>query len=125
MHSAECFLLRRGRGFELFVNVSDVIFCRTFTPSRTMRCSFLFLFRFCLDPFVAVVACCLGRVEFGLDFVLEAVRVVIHRVDGSSIPDDQMRYVILRRVCCWYTMSWEYVLGVRVLLESDTVAEEG
>ena len=26
----------------------------------------------------------------------------------SSIPDDQMMYKILRRVCRWYTMSWDY-----------------
>ena len=73
MDAAKRFLLRRGHGVECSVNVSDVSFCQTFTPPRTMCCSFLFLFRFYFDLFVAVVACCLGRVGFGSDVVLEAV----------------------------------------------------
>ena len=65
-------------------------------------------FPFFLDPLVAVVVCQLVCVEFGLDVVLGVIGVAIHGVDGSSIPDDQMRYAILWRICRWYTMSWEY-----------------
>ena len=68
MEAVEHFLLRSGRGVECLVNVSDVSLCRTFTPPRTMR--FSFLFRFFLDPFVAVVVCRLVCVEFGSDVVL-------------------------------------------------------
>ena len=70
MDVAESFLLRSGRGVECSVNMSDVSLCCTFTPLRTMGCSFLFFFRSFLDPFVSVVVCQLVRVEFGSGAVL-------------------------------------------------------
>ena len=37
-----------------------------------------------------------------------AVGVAVHRVDGSSIPEEEMRYAIRRRVCRKSSTSWEY-----------------
>ena len=86
MEAVERFLLRSGRGVECSVNVSDVSLRRTRTLPRTMQ--FSFLFRFFLDPFIAVVVCRLVLVDVGLDVVLEFVEVEIRGVDGSSMPDD-------------------------------------
>ena len=93
MEAAKHFLLRSGCKVESSVIFSDVSIRRTFTPPRTMQCSFFF--QFFLDPVVDVVGICLFCVEFSVVAVLRAVRVAIHGVEGFSSPDDQMRYVIL------------------------------
>ena len=86
MEAAERYWLRSGREVESLVNLSDVSIRYTLTPTRTMRCYFFFL---CfLDPIVAVVGSRLFRAEFGSVAVLEAVRVTIHGVEGSSTPDN-------------------------------------
>ena len=43
MDAAERFLLRSSLGVECSVNESHVSFCQTFTPPRTMCCSFFLL----------------------------------------------------------------------------------
>ena len=107
MEAAEHFLLRSGCSVEGLVIFFDVSIRRTFTPPRNMRCSFLLQFFFA--PVAAAVISRIFCVEFIVVAVLEAMGVTIHGVDGSSSPDDQMRYEILWRVCWRYRMSWEYV----------------
>ena len=46
--------------------------------------------------------------ELAVVVVSEPVGVVIHGVDGSPSPEDQMMYAIILRVCRRYTTSWEY-----------------
>ena len=106
MEAVECFLLRSGCSFESSVNSSDVSIRRTFTPPRTMRCSFLL--RLFIASVVAAIVSRLFHAEFVAVAVLEAAGVAIHGVDWCSSRDNQMRYAILWRVCQRSTTSWEY-----------------